>query len=224
MLRLLLDYFSFYSIKSRINNKRISLLSFFDKDSIISPLAKINRFVFLNNSSIGAFSFIGHNSKFNNVKVGKYSSISANVYAGLYSHPINFFSTSPIFYRPKNGSGTKWVNKLLFDDEPKIIDIGNDVWIGINVTIISGVKIGDGAIIASHSVVTKDVPPYAIYGGVPAKFIRYRFEYQMIDSLLKLKWWHLPISVLKRNAENLAVPLDNYILDKLNKLRLDGHE
>lgn len=224
MLKLILEYFSVFSIKTRFKNKHVSLLSFFDKKSIISPLAKINRFVVMRNSSIGAFSFIGPNSKFNNVKVGKYSSISANVNAGLYSHPTNFISTSPIFYRPYNGTGTKWVDKLLFDDDPSITDIGNDVWIGINVSLIGGVKIGDGAIIASHSVVTKDVPPYSIYGGVPAKLIRYRFESHIIDSLLKLRWWDMPSSILRIHAENLAVPLDNFILDKLNELSINGHE
>ena len=70
--------------------------------------------------------------------------------------------------------------------------VGNDVWIGYEAVILAGVKIGDGAIIGARAVVTKDVPPYTIVGGVPAKFIRKRFSDEVIDALLRLKWWELP--------------------------------
>lgn len=79
--------------------------------------------------------------------------------------------------------------------------IGNDVWIGAYAKIVEGVRIGDGAVIAAGAVVTKDVPPYAIVGGVPAKIIKYRFEEKQIKQLLELKWWNKDIAWLKTHAE-----------------------
>ena len=83
-------------------------------------------------------------------------------------------------------------NPIPFNEAPCNIKIGNDVWIAENVTIIGNVNIGDGAIIAFGAIVTHDIPPYAIVGGVPAKIIKYRFSQEIIDELLELKWWNLP--------------------------------
>ncbi len=84
------------------------------------------------------------------------------------------------------------------------IEIGNDVWLGYRATIMAGVKIGDGAIVGSHAVVTKDVPPYAIVGGNPAKIIRQRFSDSQIAALLALEWWHWPLDKITRNVELLT--------------------
>ncbi len=88
------------------------------------------------------------------------------------------------------------------------MEIGNDVWIGTNAIVINSkkdhIKIGDGAIIAAGAVVTKDIPPYAIAAGIPAKIIRYRFNNEVISKLLKSKWWDIPISELKNmDVENI---------------------
>ena len=82
--------------------------------------------------------------------------------------------------------------------------IGNDVWIGANVYLMDGVMVGDGAIIASNALVTKDVPPYAIVGGVPAKVIKKRFEEDKIDFLLDFKWWEREESWIRNNAEKFT--------------------
>ncbi|PWB24611.1 hypothetical protein DCO46_11265 [Flavobacterium sp. HTF] len=81
------------------------------------------------------------------------------------------------------------------------IKVGNDVWIGAHSVILSGVTIGDGAIIASNSVINKDVPPYAIVGGSPARIIKYRFDKPTIDNLLKIKWWDWDLKKIKANKE-----------------------
>lgn len=89
--------------------------------------------------------------------------------------------------------------------------IGNDVWIGHGATIMPGVTIGDGAIIASKSVVTKDVAPYAIVGGNPAKLIKRRFSKHIINKLLQLKWWHWDIEKITQHTDKLTSHPDTLI-------------
>lgn len=97
-----------------------------------------------------------------------------------------------------NGTHHSWTNEELYYTAPNV-KIGNDVWIGYGVTIVNNVTVGDGAVIAAGSVVTKDVPPYAIVGGVPAKTIRYRFDEEVCKILLELEWWNFPEDILKVN-------------------------
>ena len=95
----------------------------------------------------------------------------------------------------------RWIEKDVFEhksEEERVI-LGNDVWVGSHVLINGGVHIGNGACIAAGAVVVKDVPPYAIVGGVPAKIIRYRFPKEVIDRLESIQWWNLPIDILKQN-------------------------
>lgn len=132
--------------------------------------------------------------------IGKFVQIAhgVQIITSSANHQMDGFSTYPfdVFGEPWRSSyEAKWPNK---GDTV----IGNDVWIGHQAMIMPAVTIGDGAIIASGSVVTKDVPPYAIVGGNPAKIIRYRFDEKTIESLLDIKWWNWPI---ERINENIAV-------------------
>lgn len=90
-------------------------------------------------------------------------------------------------------------------------EIGNDVWIGTNAFIVAGVKIGDGAVVGAGAVVTKDVAPYAVVGGVPARVIRYRYSKEMIEAFLRIKWWDWPVSQIE---ENLALFYDPVLFCK----------
>ena len=154
-------------------------------------------FVVLCNSSLSDFTYIANNSNIWNTSIGKFCSIGSNVKCGMPSHPSSIFaSTHPIFYSTLKQSQITFADKNYYIEENKTI-IGNDVWIGSNVIITGGLTIGDGAIIASGAVVTKDIPPYTIVGGNPAKVIKKRFSDDIIEQLLKYKWWDLPIDIIR---------------------------
>jgi acetyltransferase-like isoleucine patch superfamily enzyme len=143
--------------------------------------------VSLINSNIGDFSYINNNSSIKNTSIGKFCSIGPNVQIILGKHPANFVSSHPAFYA-KNKPFKTFSDKTYIDEYDSTI-IGNDVWIAEGVLIPSGVTIGNGAIITARSVVTKDVEPYSIVGGVPAKHIKYRFDESSIEKLNNSKWW-----------------------------------
>ena len=160
---------------------------------------------------LGYGSYIGSNC-FIVAKVGRYCSISDFVSVAEGNHPTHdFVSTSPAFYARRHDSVRTYVDEDLFQEQNYAIPekkisaiIGNDVWIGRNVLILQGIKIGDGAIIAAGSVVTKDVEPYSIVGGVPAKEIRKRFSEEEIKFLLKFEWWNKPLNWIKENAHHFS--------------------
>lgn len=127
--------------------------------------------------------------------VGKFCSIGDNVTIAKSNHPIDFISTHPFLYEKKRGIVSSNI-ALNYNGEVKI---ENDVWIGVNATILPGVTISNGAIVAAGAVVTKDVPPYAIVGGVPAKIIKYRFSETEITQLLESKWWEWPENKIQQH-------------------------
>ena len=140
------------------------------------------------NVKVGKYSYIGANNSMQNVEIGAFCSFGSYVAAGGGVHPMTRPATSTIFYDPNNCFKTKsFINNSDVLQQKTVI--GNDVWIGDNVYIKAGVKIGDGVIIGAHSVVTHDVPPYAIVVGVPARIIKYRFNEEIINKFLVEKWW-----------------------------------
>jgi acetyltransferase-like isoleucine patch superfamily enzyme len=139
--------------------------------------------------TINDYSYIAQNSNITNTDIGKFCSIGPNFCCGLGIHPTNGISTSPMFYSTSKQNGVTLV------EENKVIEsiktfIGNDVFIGANVTVLDGITIGDGAVIGAGAVVSKDIPPYAIAVGVPAKVVKFRFKNEVIEELQKIEWWN----------------------------------
>lgn len=159
-------------------------------------------------STLGFGSYVASNSFIRHTEIGRYCCIGKNVRIIDVTHPSStFVSVHPAFYSLNNATGTSFIENEKFQ-EKLIIDansdmaviIGNDVWIGDGAQIIGGHKIGDGAIVAAGAVVTKDVLPYSIVGGVPAKIIRFRFEKDDINYLMQLKWWDKDREWIEKHA------------------------
>jgi len=140
---------------------------------------------------IGDYSYVNRGSYIENCIIGKFCSISSGVYICPFEHNNKMRTTHPIV---RWGEPSK--------PRPKVV-IGNDVLISLNAIILEGVTIGDGAVIGAGAVVTRDVKPYEIVGGVPARHIRYRFSEEEIKKLVELKWWDWDIQKIKKNIDFL---------------------
>ena len=183
--------------KLRFRGAIIDKGSTFSQNTIIHSNVHILENCIINNSQINSFSYVGKNCLVQNTKIGKFCSIANDVSIGLGNHPLDFFSTSPLFYRKQNTFKLQIVDNDLKFEEYQSVIIGNDVWIASRAIILDGVCIGDGSIIASNTVVTKNVEPYSIVGGVPAKVIKYRFNDKKISELKSFKWWDMSLNQIK---------------------------
>lgn len=150
--------------------------------------------------TMGYGSYIGSNSHLT-AKIGRFTSIAPEVSSNLGFHPITvpYATTCPMFFSKKRQNGQTFAQQQMLNEIKPPIIIGNDCWIGQRVFITGGIKIDDGAIILAGAVVTKDVPAYAIVGGVPAKIIKYRYDKDTINFLLSFKWWDKSIKWLEEN-------------------------
>lgn len=170
------------------------------RNSSLGDFVRIYNSASLVDSTIDSYSYISYNSNLSNVKIGKFCSISSNVCNRLGNHPTRtFVSTHPVFYSTQCQCGTSFVNENFYQEYGGDVTIGNDVWIGRHVLIMDGVTIHSGAIVGAGAVVTKDVPPYAIVGGIPARLIRHRFNPKTVAALLRFSWWDRDITWIKEN-------------------------
>jgi len=176
-----------------------------------SGLSKLYSPFVLRNVDIEDYTYIATNSTISNASIGKFCSIGPNFCCGMGIHPTTGISTSPMFYSTSKQNGITLIDKNSFVEEKRTI-IKNDVFIGVNVTILDGVVIGNGAVIGAGSVVTKDVPDYAIVVGVPAKIIKYRFTEEEIKKLDAIKWWNFEFDKLKIVKQNLF-DISNFFMD-----------
>ena len=159
---------------------------------------------------IDSFSYVAGNSNIRNTQIGRFCSIGPNFTCGLAIHPTNGVSTSPLFYSTKKQCGITLCKKNKVKEFGDV-KIGHDVFIGANVTILTDLVIGSGAVIAAGSLVAKDVPDFAIVGGVPAKVIKFRYPKSIIEELLKIEWWNLPLEKL-HIIENNFFDIDSLLI------------
>lgn len=171
----------------------------------------------LRNVRMGFGSYVNANCHLGNTSIGRYSCIGPYVRTASGRHPTrDFVSVHPAFYSADHCVGFSYVSENKFNEmhyaidngsEKFAVDIGNDVWIGAGVTLLDGVKIGDGAVVGANSLVTKDVEPYTIVAGTPAKTVRTRFSDEDIQFLLQTQWWNLGEETIQQYAdsfENIA--------------------
>lgn len=165
----------------------------------ISPMASVGKGCYLFNTTLDDFSYLSTNVTVMNTQIGKFCSIGQGACISLGKHPSSVFvSTHPAFFSLYKKCGTTFAKENHFKEMEQTI-IGNDVWIGVNAIIMDGVVIGDGAVIGAGAIVTKNVSPYAIVAGNPAKLLRFRFEEDEISFLLKFKWWDKDPAWLREN-------------------------
>ena len=198
-----------------------SISSKISKESIFEEMTKVSSNTFFH----GKLSFGSYISSYCRISadIGRFTSIGESVTTTTGKHPIHepFVSTSPCFYSLNTNKlqcGSTFATKQLFqeysycDTQNKIaVKIGNDCWIGNGAFLVGGITISDGAVVLAHAVVTKDVPPYAIVAGVPARVVGYRFDEETISWLLKVRWWDNDLSWFKKKWELLTS------LEKLKK-------
>lgn len=186
----------------------------YNKEDIIYKGCKIGRYTYGYEWLLEKYPFA--------VSIGRYCSINGT--ARIWNnHPIDCITTHPFLDHPQfygwesYESRQEYINRYgkhfhnaAFENSPlrdnREVEIGNDVWIGANVIILPGVKIGDGAVIAAGAVVAKDVDPYAVVGGVPAKLIKYRFSKEEIDLMEQIKWWEWSVEEIEKNIELFYQP------------------
>jgi acetyltransferase-like isoleucine patch superfamily enzyme len=203
-IQTLLFYRSLRKVKQIIINGKCLI----NKNCILEKKLRFEDGCIVIDSMIGFGTYLGSNCKMVKTKIGRFCSIAEGLRIAAGNHPKEkFVSTHPAFFSLSNQHLFNYVDEQTFEedkycdvDSNYFVCIGNDVWIGINVTILAGVSIGDGAIVGAGSVVTKSLEPYGIYAGVPARKIGSRFEEKEIEFLLDYKWWDKPEAWIKENA------------------------
>lgn len=187
-----------------------------DTDIVRTNVGKnvaINRRNYINDSAINDFTYTGQNTIINYTTIGKFCSIGRNVDIGGFNHDYNKVTTLP-YYIFEQSFGSEYTD---FEQIKERTTIGNDVWIASGVNILHNITIGNGAVIGAGSVVLKDIEPYSIVAGVPARKIKMRFSDKIIIELEKIKWWDWDIELILENTSILfEMNVDADVLSKIS--------
>lgn len=198
-------FYRLYALFINFNRNKIKIgrSVLISKDTLLHKNVVVLDYSRIFKSEISSYSYISPFSIIIDTFIGKYCSIGPGCRIGLGKHPLYGISTSPYFYNDN-------LFKKKNDSDFSPVKIGNDVWVGANVLIMGGVTIGDGCVIGAGSVVTKDLEPYSIAIGVPAKIMKKRFSEKVINSLLESKWWDCEHHELMSN-KNLFNNIDVFL-------------
>lgn len=188
-------------------------------DSVLSHHCRIDRNNHLYFANFGRYTYTGMNTVVMHATIGAFCSISWNVSIGGANHDYTRVTQHSFLYNSHDNLRTD-ESEIIYDRFSGSVKIGNDVWIASGAVITRGVTIGDGAVVAANAVVTKDVPPFAIVVGSPARVIKYRFEKQIIDILSELKWWNLDSEFITQHFDVISSqPTISSLTQMLNEAR-----
>jgi acetyltransferase-like isoleucine patch superfamily enzyme len=204
----ILEYTRSRYARRRFDGVQFGPLAYATSDCEFEVPCRIQERSRLTNTKMGRHSFCCSGCFFAYATIGRFCSIGNDVIIGTWLHPTQLVSTFPGFYSSnKHTINLRYENKII---EVQHVTVGNDVWIGHRALLLGGVTVGDGAIIGAGAVVTKDVEPYSIVAGVPARTIRKRFQQSTVDRLLELKWWDFDDVTLRRYSNLFGDP-DTFI-------------
>jgi len=181
----------FLNKKNNVNSFSFNIAFYakIGKKTVIKEYTEID-----NSCDIGKYGFIGRNCHITKTKIGNYCSLANNISIGQGEHDLKRISTSSLFYDYPYAQLTQ-----------EKCYIGHDVWIGVDAIILRGVTLGNGVVVGSNSVVTKNIPPYAVVVGSPAKIIKYRFDSKKIKNIESSKWWNYDFIKAKEIIQKLEM-------------------
>lgn len=184
---------------------------------IFEAYSRAGKYNHLYYSTFGRHTYTGQNTIVMHTQIGSFTSIAWGVTIGAAEHDFSRVTSHTFLYNPYDqlNNGISY-----YDRFSKDINIGNDVWIGASATILRGVTVGDGSVIGANSLVTKDVPPYSIVAGNPARVIRMRFSDDLINELLEIKWWEFDDDLIRENCSCFSEIPSRKIVTALKKIKM----